>query len=160
VRAIVGGQRDRDVVAVLYAPWCPFCQAMEPAFSQLASELAGSHVTVAKYQADIDRDFANENLGLKTFPTIIYLPKVCYTTHTLCASRGHHEACLTSVQLLLLLLLVVVVGSGGGGNQSCALRNHVCATASQNGPGYVKYPSERRDVDTLKMWVKSVAGSA
>lgn len=27
-------------------------------------------------QADIDREFANANLGLKTFPTIVFFPKV------------------------------------------------------------------------------------
>jgi hypothetical protein len=25
--------------------------------------------------------------------------------------------------------------------------------------GFIKYPSERRDVDTMKMWVKAVADS-
>lgn len=27
-------------------------------------------------QADNDRDFCKENLGLKTFPSIVYYPKV------------------------------------------------------------------------------------
>ena len=119
-----------------YAPWCRFCQAMEPAYGELAAGLAGSHVRVAKFQvgggrvevlpggvccgavvrrglarcpasalarpwphllppspaalsapsppllppallqADVERDFATERLGLKTFPTIVFLPKV------------------------------------------------------------------------------------
>ncbi len=29
-----------------------------------------------RYQADIDREFSHANLGLKTFPTIVYFPKV------------------------------------------------------------------------------------
>ncbi|KAL6762300.1 adenylylphosphosulfate reductase [Haematococcus lacustris] len=104
VRDIAAGKREQDTVAVLYAPWCPFCQALEPDFAKLAEELKGSHVSVAKYQADLDREFSNEHLGLKTFPTIVYFPK--------------------------------------------------------GKSGFVKYPSERRDVDTLKMWVRSVAGKA
>ncbi|EFJ50909.1 hypothetical protein VOLCADRAFT_103701 [Volvox carteri f. nagariensis] len=102
VRALAEGKRAKGTLAVLYAPWCPFCQAMEPAYEALASQLAGSNVTVAKYQADIDREFCNDNLQLKTFPTIVYLPP-------------------DSKQV-------------------------------------IKYPSERRDVDTLVMWVKTVAG--
>jgi len=96
------GKRDKDTLVVLYAPWCPFCQGMEAAYSQLAEQLSGSSVAVAKYQADIDRDFCTEKLGLKTFPTIVLLPK--------------------------------------GSNS------------------YIKYPSERRDADTLRMWVKTFVG--
>lgn len=93
--ALAAGKREQDTLLVLYAPWCPFCQAMEANFEALAAQLKGSHVKVAKYQADVDREFASEKLGLKTFPTIVFLPK---------------------------------------GRE-----------------GFIKYPSERRDVDTLKM---------
>jgi adenylyl-sulfate reductase (glutathione) len=75
---------------------------MEASYSELAGRYAGSHVRVAKFQADVERDFASENFGLKTFPTIIALPK------------GHS--------------------------------------------GYIKYPSETRDADTLDLWVRTVAG--
>mmetsp|Transcript_31383 Transcript_31383/g.80089 ORF Transcript_31383/g.80089 Transcript_31383/m.80089 type:complete len:416 (-) Transcript_31383:289-1536(-) len=102
VRDIAAGKRDKDTVAVLYAPWCQFCQALEPNFAALADSLAGSNVAVAKYQADIDREFSNANLGLKTFPTIVYFPK--------------------------------------------------------GRTGFVKFPSERRDPETLRMWVNTVAG--
>ncbi|KAF8068432.1 APR3 [Scenedesmus sp. PABB004] len=101
---LAAGPRDKDTLLVLYAPWCPFCQAMEPAFEALAAQLAGGHVSVAKYQADVDKDWAKANLGLTTFPTIVMLPK---------------------------------------------------AKA-----GFVKYPSERRDVESLAMWVKTLAGTA
>ena len=79
-------------------------QGMEGAYEGLAKELAGSHVRVAKYQADVDKEWAKANLGLTTFPTIVMLPK--------------------------------------------------------NKAGYVKYPSERRDTETLNMWVKTLAGTA
>ena len=101
-----GGARDRDTLVVLYAPWCQFCQALEPAWNELAEQFAnaGSSLRVAKFQADIEREFAAEKFGLKTFPTIVLLPK-------------------------------------RGGDAS-----------------FVKYPSERRDVETLTMWVRTLIG--
>lgn len=104
VEKLASGTRDKDTLLVLYAPWCPFCQALEPNFEAVAQQLAGSHVTVAKYQADVDKDWSKANLGLTTFPTIVMLPK--------------------------------------------------------NKSGFIKYPSERRDPETLGMWVKTVAGTA
>lgn len=102
--SLVSAPRTHDTVLVLYAPWCPFCQAMEASYAELAAQLKGSSVKVAKYQADVDREFSTEKLGLKTFPTIVFLPKTSF-------------------------------------------------------PSFIKYPSERRDVDTLKMWVKTFASS-
>eukprot|EP00775_Hariotina_reticulata_P007156 gene7156-7371_t len=103
VEKLAAGNRDKDTLLVLYAPWCPFCQAMEANYEALAQQLSGSHVTVAKYQADVDKEWSQKNLGLTTFPTIVMLPK------------GRTD--------------------------------------------YVKYPSERRDVETLGMWVKTLAGA-
>jgi adenylyl-sulfate reductase (glutathione) len=96
---------DKDTILVAYAPWCQFCQALEPAYEELAQRLAGSHVRVAKFQADgdADRPFAEKALQLKTFPTIVMLPK------------------------------------------------------AQPGKS-IKYPVERRDVDSLQMWVTSLTG--
>ena len=51
-------------------------QALEPEYEALAEHMAGSQVRIAKYQADVDREFANASLGLKTFPSIVYYPKV------------------------------------------------------------------------------------
>jgi adenylyl-sulfate reductase (glutathione) len=59
---------------------------------------------VAKYQADVDKEWAKANAGLTTFPTIVALPK--------------------------------------------------------GKKGFVKYPSERRDPETLGMFVKAVAGTS
>lgn len=77
---------------------------MEANYEALAKAMAGSHVSVAKYQADVDKEWATKNLGLTTFPTIVMLPKAK--------------------------------------------------------SGFVKYPSERRDVESLQMWVKTMAGTA
>eukprot|EP00879_Flechtneria_rotunda_P007673 GHRR01008046.1.p1 GENE.GHRR01008046.1~~GHRR01008046.1.p1 ORF type:complete len:356 (+),score=134.42 GHRR01008046.1:885-1952(+) len=101
---LAAGDQDKDTLLVLYAPWCPFCQGMEANYEALAEKLAGSHVCVAKYQADVDKEWSKANLGLTTFPTIVMLPKAK--------------------------------------------------------SGFVKYPSERRDVESLSMWVKTMAGTA
>jgi adenylyl-sulfate reductase (glutathione) len=77
---------------------------MEANYEELAAHMSGSHVRVAKYQADVNKEWSQANLGLTTFPTIVFLPK--------------------------------------------------------GKSGYVKYPSERRDVETLSMWVKTMAGTA
>lgn len=56
-------------------PLCLFGQAMEPAYAELARQLAGSGVKVAKFQADVEREFAATKFGLETFPTIVLLPQ-------------------------------------------------------------------------------------
>jgi adenylyl-sulfate reductase (glutathione) len=100
----VSGARDKDTLVVLYAPWCQFCQGMEASYEELAKNMAGGHVRVAKYQADVDKEWAKANAGLTTFPSIVFLPKAK--------------------------------------------------------PGFIKYPSERRDAETLEMFAKAVAGTA
>lgn len=40
------------------------------------------------------------------------------------------------------------------------LSGHAAVPAMRCGAQVIKYPSERRDVETLTMWVKTVAGSA
>ena len=68
-------RRDGWMV-VLYAPWCPFCQAMEASYVELADKLAGTGVKVAKFRADGDqKTFAQQELQLGSFPTILFFPK-------------------------------------------------------------------------------------
>ncbi|KAJ0921030.1 putative adenylyl-sulfate reductase (thioredoxin) [Helianthus annuus] len=63
-------------MVVLYAPWCPFCQAMEASYEELADKLAGSGVKVGKFRADGDqKTFAKQELQLGSFPTILFFPK-------------------------------------------------------------------------------------
>ena len=76
---------------------------MEPAYDALAQRYAGSAtLQVAKFQADVEREFASGEFGMQTFPTLYMLP------------RGRD--------------------------------------------GFVRYPSERRETDTLDMWAKSFVG--
>lgn len=74
---------------------------MEEAYDALADNLAGSSVTVAKYNGDADREFARSALQTQTFPTILMLPK------------GSDKV--------------------------------------------IKYPTERRDTETLGLWVRAMA---
>lgn len=69
-------QRDKSWIVVLYAPWCPFCQAMEASYNVLAEELSDSDVLVGKFRADGDKkSFAQLELQLSSFPTILFFPK-------------------------------------------------------------------------------------
>lgn len=68
--------RREPWVVVLYAPWCPFCQAMEASYIELADKLAGTGVKVAKFRADGDqKEFSKQELQLGSFPTILVFPK-------------------------------------------------------------------------------------
>lgn len=68
--------REEPWIVVLYAPWCQFCQGMEGSYVEMAEKLAGSGVKVAKFRADGDeKAFAQEQLQLGSFPTIIFFPK-------------------------------------------------------------------------------------
>jgi len=60
----------KPAVAVVYAPWCQFCQAMEDNYESLAEELAGSF-DVVKFRGDEEREFVSENFDVKSFPTIL-----------------------------------------------------------------------------------------
>ncbi|KAL1567753.1 aspartic proteinase precursor [Salvia divinorum] len=68
--------RQEAWLVVLYAPWCQYCQAMESSYVELAEALAGSGVKVAKFRADgEEKAFAQQQLQLGTFPTIVFFPK-------------------------------------------------------------------------------------
>jgi adenylyl-sulfate reductase (glutathione) len=93
----------KTTLAVLYAPWCPFCQAMVGGFEEAASGFADKNVDVVKFRADGDeKEWAKENLSLSSFPTILLFP--------------------------------------------------------EGRSGYVKLGSERRDADSLNIFVESIVG--
>ncbi|KAJ1700946.1 hypothetical protein LUZ63_000725 [Rhynchospora breviuscula] len=69
-------QRTEPWIVVLYDPSCQFCQGMEASYVELAEKLSGSGVKVAKFRADGDQKrFAQEELQLGSFPTILFFPK-------------------------------------------------------------------------------------
>mmetsp|Transcript_12537 Transcript_12537/g.30757 ORF Transcript_12537/g.30757 Transcript_12537/m.30757 type:complete len:446 (+) Transcript_12537:74-1411(+) len=65
-------KKGEEAVVVVYAPWCKFCQALEPAYEELAKEMG---ITVAKYRGDEDRDFVQSTYNTKSFPTINVVTK-------------------------------------------------------------------------------------
>ncbi|XP_052487321.1 5'-adenylylsulfate reductase 3, chloroplastic isoform X2 [Gossypium raimondii] len=68
--------RKESWIVVLYAPWCPFCQAMEASYVELAEKLAGSGVKVGKFRADGEqKEYSKNELQLGSFPTILFFPK-------------------------------------------------------------------------------------
>lgn len=73
IEALAGGERDKDTIVVLYAPWCPFCQGLEPTYNAVAEAISGDKLRVAKYQADVDKEYA-QSIGLGSFPTILFMP--------------------------------------------------------------------------------------
>ena len=97
---------SETTLAVLYAPWCPFCQAMVGGFEAAAAAFKNGKnkkVDVVKFRADGDeKEWAKENLSLKSFPTILLFP--------------------------------------------------------EGRSGYVKLGSERRDAESLNIFVESVVG--
>jgi len=102
---VASTNRPKATFIALYAPWCQFCQALEPALAALADTHAGgptADVAVFRADGEAERAFAEIELGLTTFPTLVLLPK-------------------------------------GGGKP-------------------VKYASEARDVASLDMFVRALAG--
>ncbi|CAL9080398.1 unnamed protein product [Musa textilis] len=72
-------KRQEPWLVVLYAPWCRFCQGMETSYMELAEKLVGSGIKVGKFRADGDqKPFAQKELQLGSFPTILFFPKNTY----------------------------------------------------------------------------------
>ena len=72
------GDEEKATLVALYAPWCQYSQAMEQAYEELAARYANHpSVRVAAFRADEaeHRPFAEKELGLETFPTLVMLPR-------------------------------------------------------------------------------------
>lgn len=56
IATYVDGSAGKDVLLVVYAPWCPWCQQMEPEYEAAALKVESrSDVLVVKYRGDEDR---------------------------------------------------------------------------------------------------------
>ena len=97
------GVHSKTTLAVLYAPWCPFCQAMVGGYEEAAGGFKSKGVDVIKFRADNDeKEWSKECLSLASFPTVLLFP--------------------------------------------------------EGRAGYVKLGSERRDPESLNIFVESVVG--
>ena len=62
--------KGKEAVAVVYAPWCQFCQGMEEEYEKFAAETG---VPVYKFRGDEEREFVGAELNTKSFPTINFI---------------------------------------------------------------------------------------
>nr|AAZ75683.1 5'-adenylylsulfate reductase [Polygonatum pubescens] len=93
--------RQDPWLVVLYAPWCRFCQAMEGSYIELAEKLSLSGVKVAKFRADGDeKPFAQQELQLGSFPTILFFPKHASTHIKYPSEKRDVDSLLTFVNAL------------------------------------------------------------
>jgi thioredoxin-like negative regulator of GroEL len=82
---MVGGL-DKDVMLVVYAPWCPYCKSIEQDIEKLATGLQrDSGVAIMKLRGDSPaaRLWLRAQLGVESFPSIIGFPQV----------PSHHPSC-------------------------------------------------------------------
>jgi phosphoadenylyl-sulfate reductase (thioredoxin) len=59
----------KAALVVVYAPWCQFCQKMEPEFEAFAKEMEGE-LPVYKLRGDEVRDYVQANYNTESFPTV------------------------------------------------------------------------------------------
>jgi thiol-disulfide isomerase/thioredoxin len=59
----------KPAVVTVYAPWCQFSQAMEEEFEKFAAKY-GDEVDIYSFRGDEEREFVQENLNTKSFPTV------------------------------------------------------------------------------------------
>ena len=65
--------KDDDVLLEFYAPWCGHCKALEPKYTELATELADvKGLVIAKIDATANEI---EGIAVQGFPTIKFFPK-------------------------------------------------------------------------------------
>lgn len=65
---------NKRVFLEAYAPWCPYCKALEPAYTQLPTQLLATPgapaTTVARMDVDAYTDYATR-FGVRAFPTFV-----------------------------------------------------------------------------------------
>lgn len=62
-------KENEEGIMVIYAPWCQYCQGMEAEFQKFVD--ANPDIKVAKYRGDVEREFSETELSVKSFPTVV-----------------------------------------------------------------------------------------
>lgn len=67
--ALAVKKAGKPAVLVVYAPWCPYSQAMEEQYEAFAKTMEGK-IDVYSYRGDLNREFVIDNLNTNSFPTV------------------------------------------------------------------------------------------
>ncbi|KAL7567899.1 hypothetical protein ACA910_019618 [Epithemia clementina (nom. ined.)] len=59
----------KPAIVTVYAPWCPYSQAMEDSMEEFAKQV-GDQIDVYSFRGDDKREYVMENLNTNSFPTI------------------------------------------------------------------------------------------
>jgi len=63
--------KSKDTLVMYYAPWCGHCKKLGPHWKELAKEMVGTDVVIAKINMD-ENDI--DSLKIKGYPTIFFYP--------------------------------------------------------------------------------------
>jgi thioredoxin len=64
---------DKPAIIDFYADWCGPCKRVAPIMEQLAGEYAGQ-INIYKVNTDEERELAGQVFGIRSIPSILYIP--------------------------------------------------------------------------------------
>ncbi|KAK3829907.1 MAG: thioredoxin-like protein [Linnemannia elongata] len=62
--------KEKDVLIEYYAPWCGFCQRLEPIYDEVGALYKGSNIVIAKLDATVNDLPASVPFAVSGYPTI------------------------------------------------------------------------------------------
>jgi len=64
---------DKPAIIDFYADWCGPCKRVAPIMEELAQEYAGQ-INIYKVNTDEERELAGQVFGIRSIPSILYIP--------------------------------------------------------------------------------------